>query len=94
MPRTVANPKAERLSIRANSQQKTVLARAAQAQHMNVSQFVLQVSLQAAQKIIEQETQITVSAEEYQWLLQKLEEPPQENLALRQLLSEKPVWDD
>ena len=94
MSQTAATSKQERLSIRANAQQKALLARAAGARHMNVSQFVLQTSLQSAQQIIEQETQIVVSAEEYEWLLQKLEEPPQENLALRRLLKEKPVWEN
>ena len=94
MSQTAATSKQERLSIRANAQQKALLARAAGVRHMNVSQFVLQTSLQSAQQIIEQETQIVVSAEEYEWLLQKLEEPPQENLALRRLLKEKPVWEN
>ena len=83
-----------RLSIRADVAQKELLARAARVQHMNVSQFVLQVALQEAQKVIERETKIVVSPEEYEWLMRKLEEPPQDNLALRQLFAEKPVWDD
>ena len=95
MPRTATTlPKENRLSIRANSGQKSVLARAAKAQHMNVSQIVLQASLAAAQKVIEEENRILISAEEYDWLMQKLEEPPQNNAALRHLLSEAPPWSD
>lgn len=97
MPRTAATPKEDRLSIRANTQQKELLARAAQARHLKVSQFVLQTCLEAAEKVVreqEAERTIIVSAEEYAWLLQKLEEPPQDNPALRRLLQQKPVWDD
>lgn len=95
MPRTLAtSPKEDRLSIRANSSQKSVLMRAARAQHMNVSQFVLQASLRAAEQVIEEENRLVVSPEEYNWLMQKLEEPPHDNPALRRLLSEAPPWSD
>lgn len=83
-----------RLSIRANSGQKTLLARAAKAQHLNVSQFVLQASLSAAQKVIEDESRIVVSPEEYQWLCDVMDEPARSTLRLKAALSEKPVWDE
>lgn len=94
MPRTAATPqKADRLSIRANSGQKTVLARAAQAQHMNVSQFVLQASLTAAARVIEQETRVVVSPEDYAWLCAVLDAPATPAPRLREALAKKPVWD-
>ena len=93
--------KEARLHIRASSTQKALLARAAQSRHLKVSQFVLQSCLAAAEQVMrEQETQetqqaqavIRVSAEHYDWLRAKLEEPPQENPALRLLLAEAPGW--
>ena len=94
MPRTNTAPtKENRLSIRANAGQKTVLARAARAQHMNVSQFVLQASLSAAEKVIEQESRIVVSPEEYDWLCQIMDQPAAPAPRLRAALAQKPVWD-
>lgn len=76
MPRNVTTPpKENRLSIRANSGQKSVLMRAVKAQHMNVSQFVLQASLKEAQKVIEEENRILISSEEYEWLCRIMDEP-------------------
>ncbi len=83
----------DRLSIRASASQKMTLRRAAEARHMNVSQFVLQVSLQAATRILEEESRIVVSAEEYDWLCKLMDEPPRDLPELRALLSQKSVWD-
>ena len=83
----------DRLSIRASASQKTTLRRAAEAQHLNVSQFVLQTSLQAATRILEEEARIVVSAEEYNWLIKLMDEPQRDLPRLRELLSKKPVWD-
>jgi uncharacterized protein (DUF1778 family) len=93
MPRNTAQKPEDRLSIRANASQKTTLRRAADARHMNVSQFVLQISLQAAEKILEEETKVVVSAEEYDWLCQLMDAPPRDLPELRALMSEKPIGD-
>ena len=90
---TTSQDKQSRLSIRANAGQKSVLARAARAQHMNVSQFVLQASLNAAQKVIEQENLVMVSPEEYEWLCQVMDEPAKATPRLKTALEQKPVWD-
>ena len=61
---------------------------------MNVSQFVLQASLTEAERILREEAQIVLTAEQFQWLMDKLEEPPQELPRLRALLNEPVVWND
>ncbi len=94
MPRLAAkNPKEERLSIRANPNQKNVLAQAAKARHMNVSQFVLQVSLNEAERVIKEETQIIVSPEEYEQLCRVMDAPPAPAPRLKAALAKKPIWD-
>lgn len=99
MPRTLTTPpvippqKEERLSIRANSSQKTVLARAAKAQHTSISQFVLQASLREAQKVIEEENRLAVSPEEYGWLCGIMDAPATPAPRLRAALAQKPVWE-
>ena len=87
------NPKQEvRLSIRANPTQKTLLSRAAQASHMNVSQFVLGASLREAEHIVDSETRIVVSPDEYDWLAQ-LMDTATDAPRLREAFREKPTWD-
>lgn len=82
-----------RLSIRANSNQKSILARAATARHMNVSQFVLGASLREAEQVINDETRIVLSADEYDWLVRYMDEPPTFKPRLREAVHQTPVWD-
>ena len=94
MSRAAESAKESRLSIRANSVQKSVLARAAKVRYMNVSQFVLQASLDAAEAVITQENRIVVPLEEYQRLCEIMDEPATPTPRLRAALAEKPFWDD
>ncbi len=84
-----------RLSIRANASQKSLLSRAAAASHMNVSQFVLGGSLREAEQVINDESRIVLSAEEYDWLVKFMDEatPATSKPRLREALHQKPVWD-
>jgi uncharacterized protein (DUF1778 family) len=84
----------DRLAIRANTSQKSTLRRAAAARYMNVSQFVLQASLTEAERVLREETQIVLTADQFQWLMDKLEEPPRELPRLRALLNQPVVWND
>ena len=85
--------KAEQLNIRASAEQKAKLAEAARIQNMNVSQFVLSKSLDAAEEVIADQRLIRVFKEEHDWLLAKLEEPPKEIPALRDLFSRPSVFE-
>jgi uncharacterized protein (DUF1778 family) len=84
--------KEDRLSIRATPSQKAVLAQAARARHTTVSQFVLETAVRAAHQVVEEETLLRVSAEEYAWLSKTMDEAV---LAprLREALGQPPVWD-
>ena len=86
--------KQDRLHIRTLPRQKELLARAAKARHLNVSQFVLQTSLEAAEKVIREEEVevIKLNTADFDILMRKLEEPPQDKPTLRRLLTESPVW--
>ena len=85
--------KAEQLNIRASASQKAMLAEAARLQNMNVSQFVLSKSLDAAEEVIADQRIIRASKEEYDWLMAKLEEPPKDIPALRELFSKPSVFE-
>ena len=88
-----ATQKAEQLNIRASSAQKAKLAEAAKLENMNLSQFVLNKSLDAAEEVIADQRLIRVTKEEYEWLMAKLDEPPRDIPALRELFSEPSVFE-
>ena len=77
-----------RLSVRASESDKALLARAAHARHMNVSQFVLEVSLDAAHTILADQTEFRLPPEQWEAFCQRLDAPPQVIPELRQLFSE------
>lgn len=85
--------KAEQLNIRTSAAQKAKLAEAARLQNMNVSQFVLSKSLDAAEEVIADQRLIRVSLDEYEWLLAKLEDTPKDIPALRELFSKPSVFE-
>ena len=85
--------KAEQLNIRASASQKAKLAEAARLQNMNVSQFVLSKSLDAAEEVIADQRLIRVSKDEFDWLISKLGEPPQDIPKLRELFSQPSVFE-
>jgi uncharacterized protein (DUF1778 family) len=87
------HPTEERLSIRTNADQKSTLRRAAEARQMNVSQFVLQTSLQAAELVLQEQSRVVVSAEDYDWLCELMDEAPRSLPHLREAMSRPPVWD-
>ena len=81
--------KERRLSIRASNSEKIVLKQAAQARHMNTSQFVLQASLDAAHAILIDQSEFRLAPEQWDAFCQRLEEPAKVIPALQQLFGEK-----
>ncbi|MEG4917674.1 DUF1778 domain-containing protein [Microcoleus sp. B7-D4] len=95
MARANAIPKQaeDRLSIRANAAQKSILKRAADKKRMNLSQFVMQVALSEAEEILQDDPALVISAEDYAWVCQVMDAPPRELPRLREAMQQKPVWD-
>ena len=77
-----------RLSIRTSAPEKDILWRAAQARHMNISQFVLQASLDAANTILADQTEFRLTAEEWGAFCERLDAPARVIPALYDLFSE------
>ncbi len=86
-----AQQKAETLNIRASSAQKAKLAEAAKLQNMNVSQFVLNKSLDAAEQVIADQLVIRLSATDFDHFAARLEEPARDIPALKELFSRPSV---
>ena len=77
-----------RLSIRASAPEKDILWRAARARHMNISQFVLQVSLDAANAILADQTEFRLTPEEWETFSERLDAPARVIPALHDLFRE------
>ena len=85
--------KEKRLSIRASEPEKTMLAQAAQARHMNTSQFVLQASLEAARAALADQTEFRLPPEQWEAFCNRLDAPPKVIPALRRLFHEPGPFD-
>ena len=93
MPRTETHPKETRLSIRASDPDKVLLMRAAQARRVNVSQFVLQASLEAARTVLAEPTEFRLPAEQWDAFCRRLDAPSQSIPALSRLFAEPEPFD-
>lgn len=77
-----------RLAIRASAQVKRILAQAARARHTNVSQFVLQASLDAAHAVLADQTEFRLPPAQWQDFCERLDAPARVIPALKDLFSE------
>ncbi|MFI5386647.1 MAG: DUF1778 domain-containing protein, partial [Fimbriimonadales bacterium] len=83
--------KAEHLHIRASGRDKALLARAAQAKHLSVSQFILQTSVPVAEEILRSDvgsvqTLFRLDAAAWEEFSRLLDAPTREIPELRALL--------
>ncbi|MDF5716265.1 MAG: DUF1778 domain-containing protein [Rhizonema sp. NSF051] len=92
MLQTPNTQKEKRLSIRVTEPEKAILAQAARARRMNVSQFVLQASLDAANAILVEQTEFRLSPDQWEAFCQRLDAPPKVIPALQQLFSEPELF--
>jgi uncharacterized protein (DUF1778 family) len=80
--------KETRLAIRASAQVKRILTQAARAQRTNVSQFVLQASLDAAHAVLADQTEFRLTPAQWKAFCERLDAPAMVIPALRDLFSE------
>jgi len=72
----------QRLSLRIPTRDKALLMRAASLQQINLTEFVLRTSVQAAQAAIEREERLQLSERDSLRVLELLEDPPAPNARL------------
>lgn len=77
--------KDERIDFRANSNQKSILERAAELKHVSLSSYVLTSSLKQAQLDIAENEVILLSERDRNLIMSALENPPEPNEALKGL---------
>jgi uncharacterized protein (DUF1778 family) len=95
MPKTPTTPdrKDDRVYIRVSGSEKQILQEAARQRHLQVSQFALQASLDAAQAILMDQTAFALSADAWNAFQERLDTLPRELPRLQELLSEPRIFD-
>ena len=84
--------RSSRLGLRATSEQESVLRRAAEVAHKSLTDFILDSACRAAEQTLLDQRLFTVSANQYQSLMELLEQPEQPNKGLQDLFSRKAPW--
>jgi uncharacterized protein (DUF1778 family) len=82
MART-AESKQDRLQLRLDARSKHILQRAANFRRKSLSQFVLSTALEEAEKVVREETVVTLSEADWKVFYDALVTPPAPNAALR-----------
>ena len=75
--------KQSRLNIRCDSRAREILDKAATYTHVSVSEFVLSRALASAEKIVEENTCVTLGPVDFQAFLDALDAPVKPNAALK-----------
>jgi uncharacterized protein (DUF1778 family) len=81
------------INLRANSMQRTLIDRAAEALGRNRSEFMLDVVCREADSVLRDRRLFVLDAKAYQRFTAALDAPPSENLRLRRLLARRAPWE-
>ncbi len=84
---TTETIKQERMHIRLDTLSKQKLEKAASYSHKKLSEFVLTQSLAAAETIISEHEQLTLSNNDWELFLDALENPPAKNTKLNEAIA-------
>lgn len=87
-----ATRKTERQEVRLTSAQKDLIARGAAISGKNISDFILENAVLAAEMTILEQRVLPVSGAEFVWWEQLLESDPQGNPGLDRLFSKPNSW--
>lgn len=85
--------KSERIDVRASVQVKQLLQNAARACHKNVSEFLLDAGIVAANQALAERNRFELDEAQWQAFQQALEGPVQHKPRLKKLLAEPGVLD-
>jgi uncharacterized protein (DUF1778 family) len=85
--------KETRLSIRATLESKALLEKAAKKENKNLSDFVLENALSAAEAIVADDSHFSLDARQWKQFINALDAPPKNIASLRRLLTKPGVFD-
>jgi uncharacterized protein (DUF1778 family) len=84
----VTHSKSERIDVRASTPVKQFLQEAARVAHKNVSEFLLDAGINAANQTLADRTRFELSADQWQAFQAALDQPVSDKPKLKKLLSE------
>ena len=85
--------KGAKVQLRLRPEQKAVLVRAAELRNTNLSNFMLEHAIDAAQQVLAERTEIIMSPAEWRAFCKALDAPPRSIPALKKLLTQPSVFD-
>jgi uncharacterized protein (DUF1778 family) len=86
--------KDRRLNLRVTSYEKDVLERAAEAERITTSQFVVGEAVTSAEQILADRTRFELPPAEWKAFAERLDEPPRELPAIKELAGEPSPFDE
>ena len=89
---TVRQPKDVTINIRAAESQRDLIDQAAEMSGMSRTEFILDVACREAQDRLLDNPKIVVDQVTFDWLLQRLDGPPDPNENLKRSMATPPPW--
>jgi uncharacterized protein (DUF1778 family) len=86
--------KETRLSIRATVESKALLEKAAKKENKNLSDFVLENAISAAEAVVADDSNFSLNNKQWKRFISALDARPRNIAALRQLLTKPGVFDE
>jgi uncharacterized protein (DUF1778 family) len=93
MASATAKTRDERLNIRVSRERKALIAKAAEIERKNISDFVLENAILAAEALVADEANLTLNRKQWNKFLEALDAPPRNIPALRRLLTGPSIFD-
>lgn len=90
---TLSVPKTERIDVRASAAVKQLLQEAARASHKNVSEFLLDAGISAANQALADRRHFLLDDDQWAAFQQALDAPPQSLPRLEKLMTEAGLLD-
>jgi uncharacterized protein (DUF1778 family) len=88
----VKQTREERLNVRITPERKSLIARAAKRENKNISDFVLENVVSAAEAVLADDANFSLDKKQWKQFLAALDAPPRKIPALRKLLAERSVF--
>lgn len=84
---TAIAPKDSRLAVRMSALEKELIERAAAVNNQSVTEFVVSNALDSAKQVLQEQNIFLVSDEHFDWLMDYLNKPEEENPGLQHLMN-------
>ena len=94
MASIAAKTRDERLNIRVTRERKALIAKAAEIEQKNISDFVLENAVSAAEAVVADNANLRLSDKQWKKFITALDAPPKNIPSLRELLTGPSAFDE